>query len=352
MTPLVGFAQADVQHARLVPNQMLAGKLHGDHVKSIVGPVARQAPEQVVHRALTFRQWRIVDRFPVGMNLEAVFFRAKDRGKHIPGAKCRHPVAIGRLAVQEFKYGKIGIRLLGVGVDPRVGYAAEHLAVARVGKLEPVGQAGWRLACRVAEDLSFPGHGVPEKRQHRRGTPELLLEPVEVADAAELLVEQRLVGAAKKLLPAKTVERHDNDVFRARGSLLPAGPRRRGQSAECEQRQRHETGLKSHDVDLTPTWFEHTPRPTYTAEKRQVGAAISAAVPTMIPPWPASSRRCQRCLATDGRLSCCCSEKDRLGVSISHSLLRINAGLCGISIAQRQFSLSWDQKSPLRAPIQ
>ena len=144
-----------------------------------------------------------------------------------------------RPAVQELEHGEVRIVLLGVGVDAGIGEAAEHLAVAGVGELQPVGAAGRGLAGRVAEDLPLLRHRAPEERHQRlapgrgRVPPVAALQAGQVADAACFSIEQSLIGPAEQFLPAEAVQRDDENVLGLAWRLV--GRRRVRKKEEKEQ---------------------------------------------------------------------------------------------------------------------
>src|SRR5438105_809475 len=85
------------------------------------------------------------------------------------GSACTHAhsSATYRSAVQELQDRQVRVGLLAVGVDPRVGEPAEHLAVAGIGELEPVGALRRGLLAGVAEHLPLLRDRPPEERHER-----------------------------------------------------------------------------------------------------------------------------------------------------------------------------------------
>lgn len=217
--PLVGFAQQNGEHAGFFDPQKFQSRVENKGVKRFRMPVFgfRFAGIEQCNALVVFRH---AERFVARVDKEPGAGRVEDPGEQIPGAEDGHAVFEARAAVEEFEDVHVGVVAPVVAVDARVGDAAEGFAVAGVGEVEPVGDARFRAARAVAEDLSFARNNRPEEGQQRGAAvfggfaPESSAESGRIGHAARLSVHERRVSAGENLLPAQAVGHENDDVLR------------------------------------------------------------------------------------------------------------------------------------------
>ena len=169
--------------------------------------------------------------------------RLKINGKTSQHAEGRHLAAEARLAVEPLEHGDVGVGLLVVAVDARIGRSRTAFRCSRDSeKFMPLVTCGHAALGLVAVDLALLGDDGPEERHQGLATglgrvaPEGLLQSVDVRHAAIFLGHQDLFGAAEYFLPAQAVGHQQHDVFGGRfcGRLGGSG-------GQCRCREQEES---------------------------------------------------------------------------------------------------------------
>ena len=205
-----------------------------------MGQVVGDGVQQVVALARGLE-----DRGPVAVRVDARALGRDDERQHVPAAVRGDAPFEAGTTVQPLEHRQVGIELLVVAVDPRVGGAREHLVVARVREPQPVRDPHAALAGRVAEDLALARDDGPEERQERLA-PRLRRRAVEArlerllcrdGDAAVVLGVERALVAAEELLPAEAVEGHDQHVVDGRGRSRTFGASSTSEGHDGDEQQ-------------------------------------------------------------------------------------------------------------------
>src|SRR6185312_1279202 len=159
----------------------------------------------------------------------------------IPRSKYGYAPGQAGSRVEPFEYGEVGIRSGVVAVDARIRMPADHLVVAWIGELEPVGDIRVALHRAIPEDLTLLRDDVPYEWKERGAcgarivARELAAERGRILDVAELAIHELAVRALEDLLPAETVGYDEDDVARAMGRLSECAGRRRKRKQRRER---------------------------------------------------------------------------------------------------------------------
>ena len=247
MRPVVGLAQADKQHPRLLRLDVFDGRVEGQRIERFIRPDARRLRLQRVQQRQLWGHGNCGQRIVACIHHEPAVRAVEDAVEDFPRAKGRHLARKLRLGVEPRKDGRIRVGNIVVRVDARVGDSRQRFAVAGIAEVEDVRDVRIGAEIAVAEDLSLrapprsTGKASAPCVARRRGAARTRF----CASAAISLgspshfrpgFSATRVSAAEHILPAHSVHHHHDHILslvRGRNLRLQCRPKqhRRG----CQQ---------------------------------------------------------------------------------------------------------------------
>src|ERR1700674_4855640 len=205
--PIIGFAVADEQHARMGGLHVVEERYLNKSVEHIALLKGRSRLIQTIQKRLRWRRGGICRwQRCAGLNIEVTAGRIEDFSVSMPTPEDRYLAGQVRALIEPFEYVQIRVGTLFVFADSRIGVTGRHLAVSGIGSAVRIRHLSDAAEPLIAEYLPLLGHHVPQEREQQLAAVQRIIVPEPfpeagfgLPNAAVLLIEKARVRAGERL---------------------------------------------------------------------------------------------------------------------------------------------------------